>query len=193
MFPYRLLFRRQIEVNRAYLEKHGLIGSNALPLPLPLPPQGHALFRGLRYGLKPMSYNGCEVIACCHALLYFDRPCDIASTAEFCAGAGLWLLGLFGTHPHTLYTFCRKYGFAYRRYSGRRLPPANAEDCFLYSYWNPRFRGIHTVTVYRDKAAGQFVVTNHGGLRGMRFPTAAAALHAIPTAAPILCLGIKNA
>ncbi len=183
---YRFFFPRQTEENREVLRRNAdllpLLAQNRLP-------QSHPLFDSLAYGVKPMSYNGCEIIACYHAQRCFDRPASLVDTAAFCACAGLWLFGLFGTHPHTLYTFCRRYGFAYRRYSRHKSAPI-CEDCILYSYWNPGFRGIHTVALYRDRAQGGFVVANHAQLRTRTFPTAEAALNAISAACPILCLGI---
>lgn len=189
MCLYPLFFRRQTADNRAILAK--------------CPPddrylyQEEPLFAQLRYGIKPMSYNGCEVIACYHAERYFGKAASLADTADLCARAGLWLLGLFGTYPHSLYTFCRKAGYHYRRYTVRRSDTACrsdraiTEDGILYSYWNPRFRGIHTVALLRDQTTGRYFVTNHRALKSKTFPTAADALSAIRTACPILCLGIR--
>ena len=35
----------------------------------------------MRYGCRTMDYNGCEVIACYHALLSLGRPAALAETA----------------------------------------------------------------------------------------------------------------
>lgn len=147
--------------------------------------------RSMRYGCRTMDYNGCEVIACYHALLSLGLPASLADTADECSEIGLWLGGLFGTYPHALYRFCRAHGLLYRRYPRPTRAKAIAEDVLLYAYWNPRFWGIHTVELHRT-AAG-FAVTNYMPLAGCRFPTAEAALSAIRTPMPILCLGVRKA
>ena len=143
----------------------------------------------MRYGCKTMDYNGCEVIACYHALLSLGIPASFADVAAECASLGLWLCGLWGTHPHALYRFCRQHALAYHRYRSRDFDAA-AEDVVLYAYWNPRFRGIHTVELHRT--AQGFAVTNLGYLHGRVFPTMGDALSAIRTPMPILCLGVSR-
>ena len=141
----------------------------------------------MRYGCKTMDYNGCEVIACYHALLSLGKPASFADVAADCSRLGLWLCGLWGTHPHALYRFCRQYGLAHRRYRRGQWDDIS-EDVVLYAYWNPRFHGIHTVELHRTEHG--CIVTNLGYLHGKRFPTMAAALSAIRTPLPILCLGV---
>ena len=143
----------------------------------------------MRYGCKTMDYNGCEVIACYHALLSLGMPAAFSEIADTCSRIGLWLGGLWGTRPRALYRFCRKYGLAYRRYRRRDYKTAT-EDVVLYVYWNPRFHGIHTVELHR--CAHGYVVTNLGYLRGAVFETMGDVLHAIRTPMPILCLGIAR-
>ena len=145
--------------------------------------------RRMRYGCRTMDYNGCEVIACYHALLSLGIMASFAEVTEVCSSVGLWLCGLWGTHPHALYRFCRRYGIAYRRY-GKRDFDAVTENVVLYAYWNPRFHGIHTVELHR--AEHGFVVTNLAYLRGRQFPTVADALRAIRTPMAILCLGVAR-
>ena len=144
--------------------------------------------RRMKYGCKTMDYNGCEVIACYHALLSLGMTVSFAEVADVCSRIGLWLFGLWGTRPRALIPFCRRYGMAYRRYRKRDFD-AVTEDVVLYAYWNPRFHGIHTVELHRTQNG--YIVTNLGYLRGRYFPTIGDALHAIRTPLPILCLGIS--
>ena len=143
----------------------------------------------MRYGCRTMDYNGCEVIACHHALLSLGIPSSLADMAEICSGLGLWFFGLFGTRPRALYRFCKKYGLSARRYRTRALS-AIWEDVVLYAYWNPRFRGIHTVELHRTQTG--YVVTNLAYLRHAVFPTMGEAVAAIRTPLPVLCLGVAK-
>ena len=143
----------------------------------------------IRYGCKTMDYNGCEVIACYHALLSLGIPVSFLEIADICSCIGLWLGGLWGTRPRALYRFCRRYGLVCRRYPKKGFGRIT-EDVVLYAYWNPRFHGIHTVELHR--CALGYVVTNLGYLHGRVFPTMAGALGAIRTPMPILCLGVSK-
>ncbi len=140
----------------------------------------------MRYGCRTMDYNGCEVIACYHALLSLGMKVTFAEIAYICSELGLWLFGLWGTRPRALYRFCRRWGLQYRRYRKKDFD-AVAENVVLYAYWNPRFRGIHTVELHRGEHG--YCVTNLGYLHGRYFPTMADCLRAIRTPMPILCLG----
>ena len=145
--------------------------------------------RCMKYGCKTMDYNGCEVIACYHALLSLGIAASFAEVTACCSEIGLWLFGLWGTRPRSLIPFCRRYGLAYRRYRKRDFDTVT-EDVVLYAYWNPRFHGIHTVELHRTQNG--YLVTNLGYLRGRSFPTMGEALRAIRTPFPILCLGIAR-
>ena len=142
----------------------------------------------IRYGCKTMDYNGCEVIACYHALLSLGITASFFKVTAVCSEIGLWLFGLWGTRPRALIPFCRRYGIAYRRYRNRDYD-AVTENVVLYAYWNPRFHGIHTVELHRTENG--YVVTNLGYLRGRYFSSMGDALRAIRTPLPILCLGIS--
>lgn len=144
--------------------------------------------RRVRYGCKTMDYNGCEVIACYHALLSLGITASFTEVTETCSRLGLWLGGLWGTHPYALYRICRRYGLSYRRYKPQNFD-AVSEQVVLLAYWNPRFHGIHTVELHRTEHG--YTVTNLGYLRTRYFPTMGAALRAIRTPLPILCLGIS--
>ena len=140
----------------------------------------------MRYGCRTMDYNGCEVIACYHALLSLGMGASFADVADTCSRLGLWLGGLWGTRPRALYRFCREYGISYRRYRRQAFGDIT-EDVVLYAYWNPRFHGIHTVELHKTEYG--YCVTNLGYLHRRYYSTMGDALHAIRTPMPILCLG----
>lgn len=144
--------------------------------------------RHMRYGWKTMDYNGCEVIACYHALLSLGITASFSDVTAVCSEIGLWLFGLWGTRPRALIPFCSRYGIAYRRYRKRDFDTVT-ENVVLYAYWNPRFHGIHTVELHRTQSG--YIVTNLGYLRGRYFFSMGDALRAIRTPMAILCLGIS--
>ena len=83
-----------------------------------VPDQTDERYSGLRYGCRPFSYNGCETIACYHALLSLGvggssmsdaKKCTLWSVMAYLGRHGMWLWGLFGTYPHALFRFCRDY------------------------------------------------------------------------------------
>lgn len=150
--------------------------------------QNDAPVRYMKYGCKTMDYNGCEVIACYHALLSLGIRASFSEITEVCSELGLWLFGLWGTRPRALIRFCRRYNLNFRRYRKRNFDTIT-EDVVLYAYWNPRFHGIHTVELHRTQNG--YIVTNLGYLRGRYFPTMETALNAIRTPMMILCLGIS--
>lgn len=183
-----LFFRHNRRENKQLCTEYGLCDY--------IRAQEDAGVREMRYGLGHMAYNGCEVIACHHALLSLGIPSRLWQTADFFERHGIWLLGLFGTYPHALFRFCRSHGLVYRRYhvpilaEKRKLFSLPGEDVVLYSYWNPGFRGIHTVELH--KTPGGYMVTNVRRLYRVRFATMGNALRAIRTPMPILCLGVKK-
>ena len=151
--------------------------------------QRDAPIRAFRYGLASMAYNGCEVIAAYHARLSLGAPLPLhAVAAELSAlPRALWLWGIFGTRPGALPRYFARAGFGVRRYS--RHTREIAEKVFIYSFWNPRFRGIHTVEAH--ETAHGYTVCNYPPLDGCFFPSSAALLAAIPTPYPICLSGIS--
>lgn len=158
--------------------------------------QRSAPVRALSYGCAHMDYNGCEVIAAYHALLSLGRPQSLQQTAEelCCFPRSLWLFGVFGTRPGALPRYFEKRGFSVFRVPRRafrrgtfRLPGGDI-PVYIYSYWNPRFRGIHTVELHRTPCG--WVVYNYMPLYGRCFPSPENLLSAIPTACPVCLTGI---
>ena len=145
----------------------------------------------MRYGAARMRYNGCEIIAVCNALRTLGAPMPLWETAEcFSRTLGLWLFGIFGTRPHAIPSFFRGRGFRVTVYKKRAYEDAAKETVLIYSYWNPRFRGIHTVELH--KTEGGYEVLNYRPLARRKFPTPAALCGAIPASGAILLIGIAE-
>ena len=99
----------------------------------------------MRYGLCPMSFNGCESIAVYNAMIYLGkkpRLCDIALSLE----RFRMLFGIFGCNPGRIGRALAQYGADYRRTDNSE----NAE-AFIISYWTGRrfLSSIHTVFCIR--------------------------------------------
>ena len=150
--------------------------------------------RALSYGCAHMDYNGCEVIAAYHALLSLGTPQSLQQTAfEFCRlPRSLWLFGVFGTYPGALPRYFEARDFCVVRVPRRKIrtPACSGVSVYLYTYWNPRFRGIHTVELHRT--ARGWTVWNYLPLYGRFFPSPDALLAAIPTPRPIRLTGVMR-
>lgn len=113
--------------------------------------QGTGSVSVCRYGLFPMSYNGCEIIAVYNLCLLLGTPRPLCEIAREIYPYGSLVCGVFGTHPYALkryfkagglpvhmikdyYMFCKK--FADKKYG-------------ILSFWNADniFKGLHTVCV----------------------------------------------
>ena len=61
----------------------------------------------MRFGLKPMWYNGCGIIAVYNALILLKRPDTIQNIADFYEKNGRWLWGFWGIKPWKIKGFLR--------------------------------------------------------------------------------------
>ena len=75
-----MLGRYYAEKNRAYNEMFRITGYICSQRDEPV--------RRMRYGCRTMDYNGCEVIACYHALLSLGRNISFAEIADACSRLG---------------------------------------------------------------------------------------------------------
>ena len=73
----------------------------------------------------------------------------------------------------------------------RKKPLPDGENVYVYTYWNPRFYGIHTVELHGTDRG--FTVCNYVPLWGKYFPTATELLAHIPSPLPIRLTAIKKA
>lgn len=109
--------------------------------------QGLGEVAKLRYGLCPMSFNGCEVIAVHNALRYAGKPQKLQDIAFFLEKYRV-LLGLFGCNVFRLGRALEKFGVDCERTDKIDELPA-----FIISFWTgrPLLSKIHTVFCVREK------------------------------------------
>ncbi len=113
--------------------------------------QGSGSLSVCRYGLFPMSYNGCEIIAVYNLRLMLGNKAELCDIAKEIYPYGSMLCGLFGTHPYALNRYFRD----------NALPVHMIKDYYYFkkkfakkkygilSFWNGNtiFKGLHTVAV----------------------------------------------
>ena len=118
--------------------------------------QGLGDVKEQRYGLFPMSFNGCEVISVYNALHYVGRPQPIWELASYMERYRV-LMGLCGCNVYCLGMVMRKFGADCKHVWN---PERDGGDAFVVSYWTgKRFRSsIHSVFILR-KSNG-FLVYN---------------------------------
>lgn len=113
--------------------------------------QNNEYIRYLRYGIRQLWYNGCEIIAMYNAAYLLDRPLkieDIILDMEF---MGSMLMGEWGTNPLVIGTYMRSKGFGASKISKESMNfCAINGTVFIISFFNNGynpFSMIHTVTV----------------------------------------------
>lgn len=113
--------------------------------------QGSGSLSICRYGLFPMSYNGCEIIAVYNLRLMLGKRVKLCDIAKEIYPYGSMLCGLFGTHPYALNRYFKE----------NCLPVHMIKDYYRFrktfakkrygilSFWNGNtiFKGLHTVAV----------------------------------------------
>lgn len=116
--------------------------------------QGTGETAGLKYGLFPMSFNGCEVIAVYNALEYLGIPQDIRTVRDFMKRYAV-LFGLFGCNIYCLGGALNHFGAEYTKSRS-----ADNAEAFIISSWTgiPFLSTIHTVFCVRT--AGGIKVYN---------------------------------
>lgn len=116
--------------------------------------QGCGPVSRMRYGLCPMSFNGCEMIALYNMLLLkgMDNPGLAAIAKEMYPGSHV-LMGIFGSNPYGIHTYFEKRGILIYRFDTRDRFFEALENgkVGVISFWNADtpFKGIHTVCVER--------------------------------------------
>lgn len=100
-----------------------------------------------KYGLFPMSYNGCEVIAVYNALELLNKACEIKELIKkfYKAHLCLWL-GLWGSKVYKLDRVIKKYPVSCVKVSLQYVLSAGS-GVYVISFWNKGapWHGIHTV------------------------------------------------
>lgn len=116
--------------------------------------QGVCEFAKLRYGLFPVSFNGCEVISVYNALEYLGKPVPLKTVLgymqKFCV-----LFGLFGCNVYCIGRALSHFGIRYTR-----TKSAENAEAFIISSWTgkPFLSSVHTV--FCEKKDGKIKVYN---------------------------------
>lgn len=108
----------------------------------------------IRYGLFPMSFNGCEVISVCNALEYCGKPKPVEEVARYMRRYAM-VFGLFGCNPFRIGKALEHFGV-----KNSRCDIKDAGKAFIISSWTgrPFLSTIHTVFCVRE--AGRIRVYN---------------------------------
>lgn len=108
----------------------------------------------IRYGLFPMSFNGCEVISVCNALEYLGKPQNVKTVSKFMFRYAM-LFGLFGCNPYFIGRALKHFGV-----ESKRCDINSAGKAFILSAWTgkPFLSTIHTVFCVRE--SGRIKVFN---------------------------------
>ena len=108
--------------------------------------QHSKVFSKMRYGIKPMSHNGCGIIAVYNALLLLGEKPDFHNAAEYFEKHGKWFFGLLGTKPWKFGGYLKKFGFKTKLCS-----PETAENgVYIITVWNKR-PGMHYMAVNKTE------------------------------------------
>lgn len=100
----------------------------------------------LRYGLCPMSFNGCEVIAVHNALVYLGKPVAVTEAAEYMERFRV-LIGFFGCNAYKIGKALSHFGAV-----NERVKTAENAKAFIITFWTgvPLFSSVHTVFCIRE-------------------------------------------
>lgn len=103
----------------------------------------------LRWGLFPMSFNGCEVISVHNALVYLGRPAAICEIARYMEKFRV-LLGLFGCNAYRIGKALEHFGVKYD--TAKTFEEAENASAFIISSWTGRrlLSSVHTVFCVRE-------------------------------------------
>ena len=119
-----------IEQNRRHNKGYGISGF--------IFSQRNRAIAEMRYGKKPMWYNGCGIIAVYNALLLLGERPDFRVVTEYYEKHGKWFWGLLGTKPWKLGSYVKKQGYKLKLTS-----PKKADNgIYLITVWNKR-PGMH--------------------------------------------------
>ncbi|MBQ4245158.1 MAG: hypothetical protein II702_09610 [Clostridia bacterium] len=114
--------------------------------------QGCGPVSKMRYGLFPMSYNGCEMIAIYNFLLLegMENPGLAEIAREMYPKSGV-LLGVFGSNPYLLHKYFDKRHIFIDRFFNldKFFDHLRYSKYGIISFWNAHhpFKGLHTVCV----------------------------------------------
>ncbi len=117
----------------------------------------------MRFGIRPMSFNGCGIIAVYNVLILLGRPDTIQNIAYHYERNGRWLWGLWGIKPWKIGSFLLKKGFDVNKCDYRK------EKNGIYILLVLNKGGLHYMAVRKFKS-GMIEVYN-GYVRKNTFDT----------------------
>lgn len=93
----------------------------------------------MRFGVKPMSYNGCGLIAVYNALILLKQPDTLQNIADYYEKRGRWIMGLWGIRPDRITGFLKAKGFLVE--SCNYLEAKSG--VYIMLVWNKKGGGLH--------------------------------------------------
>ncbi len=102
---------------------------------------------GMRYGLCPMSFNGCEVISVYNTLAYLGKPLPIQEISLYMERYRS-LMGIFGCFPFGVGKALKHFGV-----NTTRMKFSEDADIFVLCFWTGRIfmSSIHTVFCVKSR------------------------------------------
>ncbi|MBR1738284.1 MAG: hypothetical protein IJ736_14975 [Firmicutes bacterium] len=97
----------------------------------------------MRYGLKPLWYNGCGVISVYNALILLNRPHDLREILAYYESHGKWFFGLWGTDPFRISSFLHLSGIKTALCS----PKKAQSGIYIIFLLNKPFKSMHYMTL----------------------------------------------
>ncbi len=129
----------------------------------PVNGQGCGEVSKMRYGLFPMSYNGCEIIAIYNLLLLENRKSfSLAEIAREMYPVAWAFWGIFGSNVYVVDKFFNRHGIPCEKTLSldKFVDELGKRKYGILSMWNAHhpFDGVHTVCV--EKVTGGYRVYN---------------------------------
>ena len=112
--------------------------------------QNNKAVADMRFGLKPMWYNGCGIIAVYNALLLLGFQNDLRKIVYYFERRGKMLWGLFGTKPWAIWRYIKKQGFKIRLCSYKKAD----NGVYIITVWNKR-PGMHYMALKKTDSGLQ--------------------------------------
>lgn len=113
---------------------------------------------GFRYGICPMSFNGCEVIAVHNALVWLGIPQKLTDIAFYMERFRM-LMGFFGCNAHKIGKALSYFGAENEK--SRDIPDSSA---YIVTFWTkiPFLSSIHTVFCIKTDSGTEVCNSSNG-------------------------------
>ena len=124
-------------------------------------------YKDMSFGIKPLSFNGCGLIATYNVLYYLTKKEDInfASIIKDLEYDGILFGGLFGTSMKAIDDYFRKIGYRTKSSSNIRDydkigRETDASILTIYNNAYNIFQGLHFIAITKER--GKYFVHNNG-------------------------------